>query len=174
MTQRKRNPTAARRVRTWARRTIGASNIASGAVAHFSLQSVLENDLGRTLGEYTVARLIGDFYLAAASVTTTPDIFGMGVVIVGRDAAAAGTTSLPTPLSNFHADWMWWWAGTPPGTAVESGTGLFHDIPRFVAFDVRSMRKVQERDEIPVLVVENSVGQAMTFAGGISALLLRS
>ena len=162
-----------RRVRSWARTDISLTSLASGAVAHQELQSGLETDLGRVLGEYTVARSIVNIGLTG--LTSTPDLMGMGIVIVGRDAAAAGTTSLPTPIQNQHADWLWWWCGYAGNTSIEVNTSVFYPVPRYVEADIRAMRKVQERDEVPVLVLENDTGgSTMQFGGSVSLLLLRS
>ena len=146
----------------------------SGAVTHQELQSGLEAALGQVLGEYTVVRSLVNLAVKHTDNTASPDNLGMGIVIAGRDAAAAGTTSLPTPLQNPHADWLWWWCGAPPGYESESAAGVFVPVHRYVEFDVRAMRKVQERDEVPVLVLENSVGVSSAYSGSISLLLLRT
>ena len=160
-----------RRVRTWARTLIAATSLTSGAVGHHELQSSLETALGRTLGEYTIVRARINFGVAEAA-TGTPDPVGIGLVIVGRDAAAAGTTSLPTPRSNPHADWFMWDCVAPLAQTPESSAGVFTLLPRYMEYDVRAMRKVQERDEVPVAVVEAAVGLTITYTLQVSLLLL--
>ena len=98
-----------------------------------------------------------------------------GLVVVGRDAAAAGTTSLPTPLSNLHADWYWWQYVLPDPMANEDAAGTFSSLRTLVHAEVRSMRKVMERDEVPVIVFETASGNAnIGVNGAVSTLLLRS
>ena len=171
-----RRPAAARRVRTWARRSLEIGTLAAGAVIHAELQSVLEGDLGRTLGEYTVARSVIDISWGATTpVGTTEEQFAMGLVIAGRDAAAVGTTALPTPIQNPHADWFWYYRGVCDGGGIETSAGVFIGVVRHLHFDIRAMRKVQERDEVPVLVIERDAGGG-NHSGFVhtSLLLLRS
>ena len=68
---------------------------------------------------------------------------------------------------------MWWAAVTPPGTLVETSVGVFTQVQRHLTYDIHSMRKVQERDEIPVLVFENG-SDTVRMGYSVSALLMRN
>jgi len=175
MTTRRRvaRPVAARRLRSWARTALPVQNQAASTVFHRELQSNLETDLGRIMGEYTITRLLIELFVKSTNAEAVPDFCAFGIVVAGRDAAAAGTASLPTPIQNRHADWMWYWHGFPAGDTAESAAGVFDPVGRLITFDIKSQRKVQERDEVPVIVFENSL-DVVRVGFTVSMLVLRS
>ena len=102
------------------------------------------------IGDYTIRRLVGvvSAISAFAAENSTMDRLVFGVIVMEDDALAAGVA--PDPVSD-AADWMAF------GFLYVAMHGTFtagnHPMSTF-ALDNRSMRKVNENHQSPVLVVE--------------------
>ena len=149
--------------------------MAAAATRFLILPTGLEADLGRTLGEYTVARTIVRFGLGQSVNNSVPaGLVTMGCTIVGRVAAAAGIASLPNPAAQPHADWYWFWGGMPGKPNREGAAGVFFVEYENWMYDVHSMRKVAESEELPVWVCANGMDVTVNVWVSIDTLILRS
>ena len=150
----------------------GTQSIASGQHLITDLMSTYETDIGANVGEVTVCRLIIDVDFQHTVVTTTPDPLSMGIMVVGREAAGVGSTAVPSPRDNKHADWMWWTTEPPSGLAIETSSGVWDDVKRYIHYDIRSMRKMDGRENVLIFTVHPASGVAMAYRFSVSALLL--
>jgi len=104
--------------------------------------------------------------------STDSDVCALGLIVVHSNALAVGGTSVPGPLNDQGADWLWHrYVPLDAGIA----TGVVGDnilaIERF-ELDSKAMRRVPE-DSSVVLIGEVSVGDfaAVFVSGGVRFLL---
>lgn len=122
--------------------------------------------------EPTIARIIGQFSVAAVGGTTPGDpATGAAGIIVVDELAAAGLQSAPlSPITDVNADWMWWWTWSV--VTDETGSGI--SINR-CNVDVRSARRVDAATRKGLLLsVTNGVNSTATviWSAGFRALLV--
>ena len=110
---------------------------------------------------FTVLRMLGEYVINPTSAPVTGDscVITVGIAVVSSDAAALGSTAMPDPDGEPDFPWLYW-AQHPlsyPSTEVQVKTGvgaLRH------TFDVRSMRKIQTRQSVAMVVEYDDRGGA--------------
>ncbi len=136
-----------RRETLWASLVPSDNNHAAGSVA------ILSNSLnaaGLALRPFTVVRTRGIFWIRSDQVAASEDYFGsIGAAVVSDQASAIGVTAVPTPETDRGSDLFFLYESlvggiTVPGTPVE----LLDSEGRFLQFDSRAMRKVEEGQDI--------------------------
>ena len=154
-----------RRPFEWARRKESPTQLASNVVAAESLVVDLEAELGASLRDYTVTRLIGRVTVAQQTHSTTGQGLYVGVIVAPRNTPAAFE-----PERDPEADWMYYNYVVPPGWAHESATSSFAPASISVDFDIRSQRKVPGLERFLVIVVE-AAGTPLIYSWYCGALL---
>ena len=130
-----------RKERTWARVGFGPTDLANGASLAIDMLADYTTAVGRTVGDITVARIIGRLVVQNQSVGADLTIGGRvaaGIIIVSDQAFAAGVGSMPDPdNAQLAADWLWV-DELPILVAPAESAGLYLAVD----FDVRGMRKM--------------------------------
>ncbi len=112
-------------------------------IAPVSLGFTAPSSVIRMLGEYVVYPTASITANDAAKVT-------VGIGKVSTDAFSAGGAGIPDPAGDPSYSWLYWaahmfsFAGTDPEAAAAN-----YSVRR--SFDIRSMRKVKNRDAIVVV-----------------------
>jgi len=160
-----RRPVAVTRPRlTWRSFLVEGFTLAGGVTFVMSLSeagvSPLLSDLG-VVGDYTIRRVRWTLGLRNIDLTFTRRIVTVywGMTVVGRDAFGSGSGAVGDPRQDAN-DWFGY--GTvmyaTDVTLVEPSVLLeSRDI------DVRSMRKVNENNSLPVLVLSVVAGETALF-----------
>ncbi len=123
--------------------------------------------------DFTVLRTIGSILaVAVPNATADDDILALGVIVVQNAAAQVGGASLPGPLNDLGADWLWWEAIPLQSVAATAATENSRNLIHRVAIHSKGMRKVHA-DQNVLLMAELSTGEmgAVTVNGGIRFLL---
>jgi len=115
------------------------------------------NAAALALRPFTIVRTRAVVQWTSDQAAASEDPAGaIGEIIVSEAAAAAGVASLPTPTTEFDADWLFYQALMTSFTFADA-TG-FQDVIGQAAFwtiDSKAMRKVG-LDETAAIVVENT------------------
>ncbi len=93
--------------------------------------------------------MIGHVDVAAVGGSATQQVFSMGVCVLSRDAATAGT--VPEPLSDLQQAWYYWAVRNPIG---EAGG----DRQQSWDFDIRTKRRLRSGYDL-VLTTENPTNE---------------
>ncbi len=125
------------------------------------------------LEEETLLRIRGNGVISGVpNADGDSDVYGIGLMKVTDQAAAVGGASVPGPIANPEADWIW--HQYVPMIVGISGAGA-SPAPVVVSFEIdsKAMRKVN-RDETLILVHEITSGQFASYlaSGGMRALSL--
>ncbi len=123
-------------------------------------------------GDATILRNRGSFLvIAEPDAATDTDIVALGLIVVSTEAAGVGGASLPGPLNNPGADWLWHkFIGLDAIVATAGAVNALSLIER-VEMDSKGMRKVTVQEEL-VLVGEVNSGDFSVVAinGGFRTL----
>ena len=93
-------------------------------------------------------------------------IIGLGMIIVTDDAIAAGKASVPDPVSDPEAGWLWYGMLSIGASDVTTNPGAAEGVDRLV-IDTKAMRKVRDNES---LVFVQSVGSSNDQAGTYNLL----
>ncbi len=142
--------TGERRKTLW----IGSSDVTSFTTLALG-SAVLAQSLNAAalaLRPFTITRTVGLLCVVSdqsASVEIGP--FGaMGMAVVSEQAVAIGVTAVPTPITDKGSD-LWF---QYQFAAAPTGTNLSYGGPNAWEFDSRGQRKVQDGEDV-VIVMEN-------------------
>ena len=86
------------------------------------------------------------------------DILGIGLIVVNEAASSAGGVSVPGPLNDIDADWLWHQGIAFDSRVATSYTGDHIGLNKRVEIDSKAMRRVA-RDQTIVLVAEAATGE---------------
>ena len=158
------------RLKEWTGSTVGEQNITT-------TQALLSSQISPVLDQtYTHIRLRGELlFVAVPNAAADHDIAAIGAIVVQEQAIAAGGVSLPGPIADPEADWLWHQyvplRSAAATAANDEAIGLFARV----TVDSKAMRKIKKDQEL-VLVVESSTGEfaSITVQGGVRALVLLS
>jgi len=121
----------------------------------------------------TVVRNRGDFLIvaepdAAADVITV----GFGIIVVQESAATAGGVSVPGPLTDPDANWLWHEYVGLDAVVLTAGDANARSVIHRVRIDSKAMRKVP-LDQSLILVSEASANTmaVLTSSGGWRSLV---
>ena len=134
--------------RQWAVANSGTPvTLAANNVARVNMTALIEADMDRTMGNYTVMRMVGSLTIKGTGINViTP--YAAGVIQSGSNVNLA---SIADPEIDNSADWIWHRRGYVDAVALPM---LVQDI------DNRSMRKTPQLDRIWWFMITNSVGGA--------------
>ena len=110
------------------------------------------------IGEYTIRRIVGKIAGISSSVggSDSINLLTWGVYIGEDDAVAGGV--FPEPLQD-PVDWFLYGSMMVSNSRFDTGGGMAMTSE---VFDGRSMRKVNENHQTPIMRVENSSGSPDT------------
>ncbi len=115
--------------------------------------TVLGGSLNSAL-PFTVMRMLGEYILTPDAAPSAQDACTMlvGIAVVSLDAQQAGSGSMPDPSSDVGYPWLYWAAHDFffVDASLDSGRAA-SSIRR--SFDIRSMRKVADRQAL-VMIAE--------------------
>ncbi len=106
----------------------------------------------------TLLRSRGQVSLAfGANAATDSDIVGLGLIVVHTNAVTAGGASLPGPIKDIGADWLWhsFVCMDAAGATAQNVDGIL--MNRIVEIDSKAMRRVPSDHEV-VLMAELTSG----------------
>ena len=123
--------------------------IAAGGISFLSSL----NAAALALRPFTILRTRGIFSLISDQVSAAEAPFGaMGIAVVSDQASAAGLASLPSPIIEESSDlWFVYQFGAAEMSVLTSGMNQ----AQVYSFDSRAMRKVEDGEDI-VVMVENA------------------
>ncbi len=108
---------------------------------------------------FTITRTVGNIFVRAESEILGTEPFGaIGFIVVSDKAVATGPTALPDPITQEGSDEWFTYLSFAAGGSVGGGAPLMA-----FPFDSRAQRKVQDGEDIAVMVSNASVADAMQF-----------
>ena len=120
----------------------------------------------------TLMRCRGEIILEATpDASGDSDVVGLGLIIVSGDAFVVGGASLPGPISDASASWLWHrFVCLEASTNALDGSHILTN--RIIEVDSKAMRKMKPNDTL-ALVGELSTGEfaAVTALSGIRFLV---
>ena len=126
------------------------ANISLGTTQVNVLQSV-ESDLNQTL-----LRVRGNILVSATpNAATDIGIVAFGLVVVSSQAANAGGVSLPGPIADIEADWLWHTFVSMDAIILTVADANARLVVHRVEIDAKAMRKIPG-DSVVVLVGETT------------------
>jgi len=164
-----------RRPRQWGITHANGAIIAAtqAAALIINLGTNVEASLGQTMSNWTISaiRMRLDFIHQATCVAGDRAVGAWGITLVGSDAFAAGTASLPDPSSD-DADWIAYGGFnlvTPVTAVINKGQYAQEIIVN------NSMRKVRENNQVLMLIVRGTLvdDPISVFISGRTLFLLR-
>jgi len=123
----------------------------------------------------TLQRIRGEVFIKGTpDLAADDELVGLGMIVVQQQAATAGGASVPSPLADLSAPWLW--HRFVPLSAGSAGL-LGDDLGSMVRVEVdsKAQRKVGI-NEIVIFVGEIQTGEYATVAinGGIRGLAMHS
>ncbi len=118
----------------------------------------------------TVLRMLGNIVMGPTSAPSALDeaLITVGIGVFSTDAFALGATAMPDPTDEPEYPWLYWashrlwYPSTSVQTSVAVGT-------RVIEFDIRSMRKISDRQTLGVVVQYTDVVGAPAIHVGLAA-----
>ena len=141
---------------------IGAPFVAAEtglAAATFVLDSSLST-LSLAKRPFTITRTIGTLWVGSDQLAGPEYPFGaLGMQVVSDKAVATGATALPDPVTEVSDDrWFMYKAFAAYGGVVQ-GRGNLHTFD----FDSRAQRKVEDGDDIAVMMANSSATDGLEY-----------
>ena len=154
-----------RMLRTWMRATDFASSFSAG-ITLFDMLSDYKTEKGVNDVRGTVSAYYGEVTVVPEAIVAAGVVirvaFGIGVFDQGTSAA-----TVPDPLADSYP-WMWKWEGHISPQALESSSGVFTFVPRYIPIQMRSQRVLRFNDDL-FMVFSHGAGAdvTMTSAGNV-------
>ncbi len=112
---------------------------------------------------FTVTRTVGSFWVRTDQVASTEDPFGaIGFMVVSDKASATGVTALPDPITQEASDEWFVYQAWAAGLIFASSTGITEGLREY-KFDSRAQRKVQDGEDIVVMVANASAADGCSY-----------
>ena len=106
---------------------------------------------------FTVVRVRGELWVASDQQVASEEPFGaLGFAVVSDTAAALGVTAVPDPITDEASDLWFVHQFWQTGLVFLSGVGVSGSWWDRYSFDSRAMRKVQEGEDIAVVLANAS------------------
>ena len=124
----------------------------------------------------TLIRSRGNILIVATpDAADDDDVVGLGLIVVSSEAAAIGGTSIPGPINNEDAPWLWHTFVPIMNVAVTAASDTALGLIHRVTLDSKAMRRLNTNDRV-VLVAELGTGEfaAVRALGGMRNLLLQN
>jgi len=88
---------------------------------------------------------------------------GFGLCVVSDQAAAIGVTAVPTPITDLDSD-LWFMHQLQQGRFAFGTAASFANIGDNYDYDSKAMRKVNDAQDVAVVIEGNTVGNGMTYS----------
>ena len=119
----------------------------------------------------TLVRIRGEMLLTATEVAPTRRVLWAAAITIGtRDQAAIGITAFPDP-ENDDGDWLWYSTGYFT-SHVSPGGGETDWAPRYIEINNKAMRKLHEREKVPIFLFKSSNGSGGGVEVGVAVRVL--
>ncbi len=136
-------------------------------------QQILATLLANSVATRTLLRCRGALYVdgisdAAGDVATV----GLGIIVVQQAAAAVGGTSIPGPIGDIDADWLWHKFVNLHSNEVSAVSDTALGLNQIVEVDSKAMRIVKSDQSI--ILVGETTGQTLASvhaSGGVRVLI---
>ena len=110
---------------------------------------------------FTIIRLVGSMYVSSDQNAAIENPFGAwGASIVSEEATAIGVTAVPDPTSNPDSDLFFAYQSFAAEGSASTNVG---QPMNFQTFDFRSQRKVEDGNDIAVVVANASAADGLKF-----------
>ncbi len=141
---------------------------ASSAVLLLSL-----NAAALALRPFTVVRTRGVFYVRSDQVSANENYgCSMGNCVVSDQAVAIGVTAVPTPEAERSSDLWYVYEQILGQFAFTTGTG-YRDVGHLMQFDSKAMRKVEDGQDIIVVLETPSTNDSGASIGYSDRTLIK-
>ena len=108
---------------------------------------------------FTVTRTVGSIWVKSDQVAALEFPFGaIGMQVVSEKAAATGVTALPDPITQEASDEWFTYRAFAVGGGTVSGAPVME-----YAFDSRGQRKVQDGEDLAVMVTNASATDGVLY-----------
>ena len=112
----------------------------------------------------TVIRVRGGLWVSSDQGGANEEPFGsLGFAVVTDQAAAIGVTALPTPETDRASDNWFLWEPWVASTRVASSIGFTSDPFRYYPIDSKAMRKVDDGDNVVVMLENSSAADGVNY-----------
>ncbi len=142
------------------RPTFWAGSVSTGFTTLTSaapLIQVLVSEAGvENVPNPTLMRTRGSIDVSADSSASTAEAFSVaiGIAVIGAHAFAAGSASVPLPLTDSGNDKWLWWGHATINTGIAGGASTVNYNPsQRIEVDSKAMRKI-EADELVMIAFE--------------------
>jgi len=145
--------------------------IASADTANFIGSGGTDITLNRPL---TIVRTRGVLQVGSDQNSATEDQeIGFGMVVVSDQAIAIGVTAIPTPMVDINSD-LWFvyeliFSNYDVISAI--GTRAADGATRFIQFDSKAMRKVEDGTNLAVVAETSPTSEGVSIVSGFRMLL---
>ncbi len=123
----------------------------------------------------TIVRNRGEIFVKGTPDAVADDtVVGLGIIVVSRQAESVGGTSVPGPIADPQASWIWHqYVPLSAGTAGITGDDLGSMVR--VSVDSKAQRKMNVNESL-AFIAELSTAQysAVSVNGGIRTLFMAS
>ena len=122
----------------------------------------------------TILRNRGEVLIVGVpNAAADDDVVGLGIIVVNDAAAAVGGLSVPGPIADPNAQWLWHQFILLQAALATSVIDNARNLIERVTIDSKAMRKA-DRNETMILVGELSTGEfgAVSVNGGLRSLSL--
>ena len=145
------------------------------AITITAVQAAILNvtHLEADIHDVTILRSRGGLFVTATpNAASDADVVGLGLIVVHTNALTVGGASLPGPINDIGADWLWHQFVPLDAISATSADGQSVGLNVRVEVDSKAMRRLQT-DHAVVLMAELATGQMTTITvnGGIRFLL---
>jgi len=146
--------------RTWS----GFASVAETTIAASSKVLIGGFTLSNTNIDETILRTRGRA-MASPVTTTSNGIFGAwGMCVVTDLAVAAGAASIPGPITDREDDLWYVWQPIVHRVTGITAVGTDFNAAQFMDFDSKAMRRVQEGQQIVIMVENASASTTFRFS----------
>ena len=118
---------------------------------------------------FTITRTIGSLYVRSDQVAAIEDPFGaLGMMVVSEKAVATGATAVPDPVTQAGSDewfvYQTFYVGGNSTANAGRDWAVYH-------FDSRAQRKVQDGENIVVVLANANTAHSVTFIQNFRMLI---
>jgi len=118
------------------------------------------------LRPFTIVRVRGVLQCQSDQVIASESYgVGIGMAVVSDQAVAIGVTAVPTPVTDRGSDLWLLYESLFARFNFADGTGLIDPMGRFIQFDSKAMRKVEEGQDV-IITQENELNGCLTVVAG--------
>ncbi len=130
--------------------------VASGQTVATTTQAVIASIglIETAQADQTLLRSRGELIAdAAPNATSDSDVLGVGLIVVHSNAVTAGGVSLPGPISDAGADWLWHNFVCLGAGGTTSGADPSNVLSkRIVPIDSKAMRRFPADHEVALMI----------------------